>query len=296
MDNFSGIVSFVRSAETLSFVAASRALGVSPSAVGKSIAKLEQALQVRLFQRSTRTVKLTAEGEMFYQRCRRALDEIHDARAMLSHAIQAPRGTLRVSLPTIGYRFLLPALPEFRCLYPEVELDIDFNDRIVDVIEEGFDIVIRSGDLPDSNLMSRRLGSFRFILCAAPSYLASKGTPSVPIDLENHDCIHYRFATVAKRMDWNMTADPAWTQLRLPAALTCNNMEAVLMAAIDGHGVAYMPDFLARDALANGTLMTVLDDYHQDRGQFWVLWPSSLHLSPKIRVFVDFLAAHLFSN
>src|SRR5882762_9554247 len=138
MDSLSGIVAFVRTAETLSFVAAGRVLGVSASAVGKNVAKLEQTMGVRLFHRSTRRVSLTAEGALFYERCRRILDDLQDAEAMLSHAAQTPRGKLRVSLPTIGYRFLLPVLPAFSALYPEIEVDLDFNDRLVDVIEEGF--------------------------------------------------------------------------------------------------------------------------------------------------------------
>ena len=136
-DNLSGVIAFVKTAETLSFVGAARALGVSASAVGKNVAKLEASLNVRLLHRSTRKVSLTAEGQLFYERCRKILDDLHDARAMLSHAIQAPRGKLRVSLPTIGYRFLFPHMLAFRQTYPEIELELDFNDHLVDVIEGG---------------------------------------------------------------------------------------------------------------------------------------------------------------
>ncbi|PVZ10524.1 MULTISPECIES: LysR substrate-binding domain-containing protein [unclassified Pseudomonas] len=294
MDSLNGIQSFVKTAELLSFVKAARALGISASAVGKNVARLEGSLKVRLFQRSTRKVNLTAEGELFYQRCRRILDDLQDAEAMLCHAAQAPRGRLRVSLPTIGYRFLLPLMPAFRNAYPEVELEMDFNDNLVDVIEEGFDVVIRSGGLADSGLMARKLGAFRFVLCAAPGYLARKGRPLALPDLESHECLRYRFVTTGKLMDWSLSANPEITQLRLPTVLTLNNMEAVRMAAVDGHGIAYMPDFLVREALETGALETVLDAHMQDRGQFWALWPSSRHLSPKIRVFVDFIAERLF--
>jgi len=294
MESLSGIVAFVRTAETLSFVAAGRALGVSASAVGKTIARLEQTVGVRLFQRSTRRVNLTEEGALFYERCRRILDDLQDAEAMLSQAAQAPRGKLRIGLPTIGYRFLLPVLPAFSTRYPDIELDLDFDDRIVDVIEEGLDAVIRSGDLPESRLMSRRLGPFRFVLCAAPAYLKSNGVPRTPRDLENHRRLRFRFPTTGKVQDWALS-DPANTsELRLASALTCNNMEAVHAAAIGGYGIAYMPDFLARDAIASGALHTVLDDYLVNPGQFWILWPSSRHLSPKLRAFVDFAAAKLF--
>jgi DNA-binding transcriptional LysR family regulator len=294
MDSLSGIVAFVRTAETLSFVAAARSLGISPSAVGKNVARLEQAMGVRLFQRSTRRVHLTAEGALFFERCRRILDDLQDAEAMLSHAVQAPRGKLRVSLPAVGYRFLLPHLSEFRRLYPEIELDLDFNDSLVDVIDEGIDVAIRSGSLPDSRLMARRLGPFRFVLCAAPSYLKHKGIPRTPAALEQHDCVHYRFVTTGKLMSWSMATATQGTQLRLKSVLTCNNMEAVLSAAIDGHGIAYVPDFLVNQAIHEGRLQTVLDDHVTDQGQFWAVWSSSRHLTPKIRVFVDFIATRLF--
>jgi DNA-binding transcriptional LysR family regulator len=187
-------------------------------------------------------------------------------------------------------------MPDFRKAYPEVELELDFNDQLVDLIDDGFDVVIRSGDLVDSRLMSRRLGPFRFVLCAAPGYLKRKGRPEKLLDLELHDCLRYRFVTTGKIMDWTLTADLEITQLRLNSSLTLNNMEAMLMATIDGHGIAYMPDFLVKEALAVGDLETLLDTYTKDQGGFWALWPSSRHLSPKIRVFVDFICDQLFKQ
>ncbi|HFV9293612.1 TPA: LysR family transcriptional regulator [Serratia fonticola] len=296
MESLTSILSFVKTAESLSFVSAARAIGISATAVGKNVARLEASLNVRLFQRSTRKVSLTVEGEMFYERCRKILDDLQDAEAMLSHSVQAPRGRLRVSLPTIGYRFLLPMMPDFRKAYPEVELELDFNDQLVDLINDGFDVVIRSGDLVDSRLMSRRLGPFRFVLCAAPGYLERKGRPEKLLDLELHDCLRYRFVTTGKIMDWTLTSDPEITQLRLNSSLTLNNMEAMLTATIDGHGIAYMPDFLVKDVLARGELETLLDGYTKDQGIFWAVWPSSRHLSPKIRVFVDFICSQLFKH
>jgi DNA-binding transcriptional LysR family regulator len=294
MESLTSILSFVKTAESLSFVSAARAIGISATAVGKNVARLEASLNVRLFQRSTRKVSLTVEGEMFYERCRKILDDLQDAEAMLSHSVQAPRGRLRVSLPTIGYRFLLPMMPDFRKAYPEVELELDFNDQLVDLINDGFDVVIRSGDLADSRLMSRRLGPFCFVLCAAPGYLQRKGRPEKLLDLELHDCLRYRFVTTGKIMDWTLTSDPEITQLRLNSSLTLNNMEAMLTATIDGHGIAYMPDFLVKEALAVGDIETLLDAHTKDQGFFWALWPSSRHLSPKIRVFVDFICSQLF--
>lgn len=292
MDNLNGIVAFVRTAETLSFVEAGRKLGISASAVGKAIAKLEASLGVRLFHRTTRRVSLTHEGQHFHERCHRILEELRDAEAMLSKAAQTPRGRLRVSLPVIGYRFLLPVLPAFSTRYPDVELDLDFNDRIVDVVEGGFDAVIRSGLLTDSSLMSRRLGPFRFVLCASPEYVARTGQPRTVAELAAHDCVRYRFPTTGRLQPWTFGEDDEPPRLR--TSMTCNNMEALRGAVIAGFGIGFVPDFLVRDALACGSLVTVLDDLAIPPGQFSVLWPSSRQLSPKLRVFVDFMCERLF--
>ncbi|WP_186092092.1 LysR family transcriptional regulator [Burkholderia gladioli] len=293
MDNLNGIVAFVRTAETLSFVAAGRKLGISASAVGKTIARLERSLGVRLFHRTTRRVTLTEEGRHFHERCHRILEELRDAEATLSASAQTPRGRLRVSLPVIGYRFLLPVLPAFSARYPDIELDLDFNDRLVDVVEGGFDAVIRSGQLSDSSLMSRRLGPFRFVLCASPDYLARAGVPRGLADLAAHEGVRYRFPTTGKLQPWSLLPDGGEPP-NLRCAMTCNNMEALRGAVIAGFGIGFMPDFLARDAPAAGSLVEVLEPYSIAPGQFSILWPSSRQLSPKLRVFVDFMCEHLF--
>ena len=291
MESFSGIESFVRAADLLSFAEAGRALGISASAVGKNIAKLEAQLGLRLFHRTTRQVRLTQEGELFHERCKRVLDELHDARSAMQAAAETPRGKLRVSLPTIGYRFLLPVLPEFQRQYPEVELDLDFNDHLVDVIESGADVVIRSGDLTDSQLIARRLGPFRFVLAASPGYLEKHGTPQKPEDLSSHACLRYRFLSSGKLEEWKLKGLPP----NAPISLVCNNMEAMLGASIMGMGIAYMPDFLASDAMKIGELTRVLENHLTHTGQFSTLWPSSRQLSPKVRAFVDFASKNLFN-
>lgn len=294
MDKLTGLAAFVRTAETQSFVAAGRLLGVSASAIGKSVARLEERLGIRLFQRSTRRIRLTAEGVQFYESCRHILNDIDNAEAALSHASEAPRGRLRVSVLTVGYRFLMPVLREFMQRYPEIELDLDFDDRIVDVIDNELDAVIRSGDLPDSRLMARRLGSYRMMLCASPDYLQRHGTPKHPRELERHSCLQFRYPTTGKLQKWVMCSDPDEGELRLPNNLICNNVEAMLMACINGLGIGFMPTFLTREAIADGAIVSVLDNYMQQQGQFWVLWPSNRQMSPKLRVFVDFICAHLF--
>ncbi len=290
MDSLSGLYAFVRAAESHSFVAAGRLLGVSPSAIGKSVMRLEARLGIRLFHRSTRQIRLTDEGTLFFERCRRILEEIDDAELELSRLQEAPRGRLRISVPAIGYRLVLPDLAAFSAAYPEIEFDLDFSDRIVDVVEEGFDMVIRSGELTDSRLMARRLRPFRFVLCAAPGYFARRGMPRRPQDLEQHACLRYRFPSSGKLQDWVLTKEAGGAEPRLPAAFTLNSIEGVLAAATSGLGIAYVPDFVARDALREQRLQTALDRYNVVEGTFWMLWPSNRHMLPKLRVLVDFLS------
>lgn len=296
MDQLNGLMAFVRTADLGSFVAAGRVLGVSASAIGKAVTRLEKELGVRLFQRSTRSLRLTEEGRAFHERCRRILDELDDARAMLAQTMEQPRGRLRVSAPIVSYHFLLPVLPRFLARYPQIELDLDFNDRIVDMIDEGVDVAIRSGELPDSRLMARRLRPFQMLLCAAPSYLAQHDTPACPRDLDRHTAIRFRYPNSGKIQSWPLHLPAGERELRPRTVMTCNNMEALRGATVAGLGIGCMPDFLAREPLASGALRTVLDEWIDAPGHFSLIWPSNRNLSPKVRVFVDFIGDTLFST
>ncbi|KVE37535.1 LysR family transcriptional regulator [Burkholderia sp. TSV86] len=293
MESLNGFVVFVQVAETRSFVAAGRLLGVSASAVGKSIARLEEKLGTRLFHRSTRSVTLTAEGALFLERSRRILAEIEAAELELSQATAAPRGRLRVSLPLVS-SLVLPVLGEFMREYPEIELDLDFTDRLVDVIEEGFDAVVRTGDPTDSRLSARRLGAFRSMLVASPDYLARRGTPKVPADLLGHTCLHYRVPNSGRLETWALRRAAGEPELALPTSMICNNIETRVCFALLGLGIAYLPEFSIKEPLADGRLHAVLADYVERTGVFHVLWPASKHPSPKVRAFVDFLCARVF--
>ena len=292
MDSLNGFVVFVQVAETRSFVAAGRLLGVSASAVGKSVARLEEKLGVRLFHRSTRSVTLTAEGALFLERSRRILAEIEAAQQELSQASAAPRGRLRVSLPMVS-SLVLPVLGEFMRAYPEIELDLDFTDRRVDVIEEGFDAVVRIGNPVDSRLSARRLGSFAMQVVASPDYLALRGTPQVPADLLQHTCMHYRWPNSGKLETWALRQAPGEPELQLPTSMICNNVETRVCFALQGLGVTYLPEFAMREPLADGRLQLILENYVEHRGVFYVLWPASKHPSPKVRALVDFLCARI---
>jgi DNA-binding transcriptional LysR family regulator len=294
MDYLSGLTAFVRAAETRSYVAAARVLGVSPSAIGKSIARLEARLGVRLFHRSTRSINLTEEGMQFFERCRRILEDLEDAQGALTKNIAAPRGRLRISVPAAGHRLLMPVLPSFRLAYPDVELDIDFSDRMVDVVDDGFDIVIRSGDLADSRLHARRLCPFRFKLCGSPAYFARHGMPTHPQDLSAHMCLRFKYPSSGKLQAWRLSeAGAELVELHVPTAMTLGSIEATLSAAIGGMGIAYLPDFVVEDAVKYQSLQTALEAYNVVEGTFWMLWPSNRHVLPKLRVWIDHLSATL---
>ncbi|MDD2987767.1 MAG: LysR family transcriptional regulator [Zoogloea sp.] len=292
MDSLNGFVVFVQVAETRSFVATGRLLGVSASAVGKSVARLEEKLGVRLFHRSTRSVTLTAEGTLFLERSRRILAEIEAAELELSQAAAAPRGRLRVSLPLVS-SLVLPVLGDFMREYPEIELDLDFTDRLVDVVEEGFDAVVRTGEPADSRLSARRLGTFRTLLVASPDYLVRRGTPHSTAELRQHSCLHYRFPSSGKLEAWVPRQSQAEPDLPLPNSMICNNIETRVCFALQGLGIASLPDFAIREPLADGRLVPLLAEVGRT-GVFHVLWPASKHPSPKVRALVDFLSARVF--
>ncbi|MGY4495061.1 LysR family transcriptional regulator [Pseudomonas sp. TE3610] len=293
MESLSGLTAFVRAAELRSFVAAAQRLGISASAVGKSIARLEDSLGVRLLNRSTRHISLTEAGELFYARSSRVVRELEEAQAELSRQRDVPHGRLRISLPALGYRMLLPILPEFTRRYPQIELDLDFSDRMVDVIAEGMDAVIRSGEVLDSRLKSRSLGQFRFMLVAAPDYLAQRGVPACPEDLREHACLFYRFHSNGQLQAWAFEGREGLPPLELPGTLTFNNIEALIGAAVAGLGIAYLPDFTLGQYLREGRLCSLLEDRLVAGGTFSLLWPGSRQPLPKLRVFIDFLAERL---
>ena len=297
-DNLSGVALFVQLARAGSFVAAARQAGISPSAVSKSLARLEQRLGARLFQRSTRQLRLTAEGQLFLARSVAILAHMQAAQDELADA-RAPQGRLRLGLPEAG-GWLLPALSAFSRQYPAIALDLDFSHALADVVGDGFDAVIRIGAPRDSRLAARKLGQFRSCLVASPAYLARHGTPRHPADLEQHACLHYRFRHSGKIETWQLRQDGDAAAPDIPLSMICNNVEARLHFARQGLGIAWLPDFYVRGAIADGSLAEVLKDYAvsgHPAHSCWLLWPSGPHLAPKVRALVDFLAeADLLSS
>ncbi|UQV44975.1 LysR family transcriptional regulator [Janthinobacterium lividum] len=297
-DNLSGVALFVQLAQAGSFVAAARQAGISPSAVSKSLARLEQRLGARLFQRSTRQLSLTAEGTLFLARSETILAEMQAAQEELAGTL-APHGRLRLGLPELGGLFL-PALAEFSRQHPAIALDLDFSDALADVVGDGFDAVIRIGAPRDSRLAARKLGQFRSCLVASPAYLARQGTPQHPVELQQHACLHYRFRHSGKVELWQLRQQADAPMPDLPLSMICNNVEARLHFARQGLGIAWLPDIHVRPALDDGSLVEVLRDYaiaDHPAHSCWLLWPSGPHLAPKVRALVDFLAkAKLLSS
>ncbi|WP_249200143.1 LysR family transcriptional regulator [Gluconobacter sp. Dm-62] len=292
MDRLGALNVFMRAAETRSFVATGRDLGISASAVGKAIARLEERLGVRLLHRSTRSMTLTAEGRTFLDHCRRIFDEVDAAEAMLFQASDTPLGVLRVSLPIAGM-LLMPVIAAFMKTWPDIRMDIDFTDRMVAVIEEGFDAVIRTGEIADTRLMHRKLGVFRHRIVASPAYLAQHGTPLTPEDLLDHACLHHRYMNSGKLEPWPLTRNGVDLNLDLPQTAVVSTIEPLLYLAEQGFGVACLPPFAVNRQIEAGTLVALLDGMLRDVGSFRVLWPASRYMPPKTRLFIDFLADHL---
>lgn len=291
MDSLTALTSFVRTAETLSFVQAAQLLGISASAVGKNVARLEQQLGVRLFNRSTRSVSLTAEGVLLLTRTRPILEQLRDVEAEITQAVAHPSGKLHVSLPVVGYRLITPLLPRFSQLYPDVELDCDFSDRLVNVIDEGFDVAIRSGEMQDSRLQARALGPFRFVLCASPDYLAARGVPLSSAELITHHCILFRFPATGLIQNWELNDLRITGDFQPLKTLTVNNIEAMVQSTLAGMGISYVPDFVVWDLLDQGRLVEVLPGSCIRESGFSAIWPGR-YLSPRLRCFIDFLAEH----
>lgn len=288
MDQLIALNAFVQTAETGSFVAAARQLGLTASAIGKAVARLEEQFEVRLFHRNTRNMALTEEGRMFLERCRRIFAEMDAAREELAQTHTAPRGRLRISLPLVAM-LLTPVLADFMRTYPQVQLDLDFSDRLVDVIEEGFDAVVRTGQPIDSRLMRRSAGRFRLRVVASPAYLAAHGAPIVPIDLATHRCLRQRSPSTGKLRPWPLGSEGN----ALPETMSATAIDPLVHLAVAGHGIACLPPFAIRQELADGRLVSLLEEHVHEVDQFNILWPATRQVTPKLRAFVDFVGMHL---
>ncbi|MBY5989130.1 LysR family transcriptional regulator [Roseovarius atlanticus] len=294
MHHLGALEAFITASEKRNFSEAGRVLGLSPSAVGKSISRLEDRLGTRLFHRSTRRVTLTSEGARYLERCRRVIAELEAAELEIVQSQAAPTGTLRVSLPLVGM-LMMPTITAFNLRWPEIKLDLDFTDRQVEVIEEGFDVVVRGGHVQDSRLKSRIVGVYQFKIVGSPEYFARAGVPQVPKDLLEHSCLHHRFPTSGKLEQWPLRPDPEGEELALPQSVIASTIEPLIHFAEAGLGLACLPDFTIGRHLKERRLTSVMTDHLIGNGNFRVMWPTSRHMAPKVRVFLDFMAEHLFA-
>ena len=294
MDSFSALNAFVRTAETRSFTAAGRQLSLSSSAVAKAITRLEVRHGVRLFHRSTRSITLTQEGHRFLHSCQRIFSEIKNIEEEFAQTKGLPKGKLRVSLPLIG-ALMVPAISKFMRTFPEIDLELEFSDHHVDVIDGGFDVAIYAGTVADSRLMTRRLGTYRLAIVGSPSYFLRAGVPTVIRDLKMHSCLHRRVPTTGKIERWPFKEEPPTAgDLVLPITTIVSALEPLVLLAELGVGIACVPDFAVRRQLSDGTLVRVLEDSIAQTEAFQATWPSSRFISPKLRVFLDFLVKNHF--
>jgi DNA-binding transcriptional LysR family regulator len=282
LERLTGLIAFARAGSMGSYTAAARSLSISPSAVSKSIQ--------RLFTRTTRSLTLTSEGRELHERALRLLREAEEIEQLAMTARSEPSGTLRVaaSLP-IGLHMIAPALPAFRKLHPKVTVDLRLTDRMVDIIDEGIDVAVRIGDLADSRLVSRKLASHRLCCFAAPSYLAKRGTPAHPDELEGHDLVNLRYQSTGQVFRWAFRVGGREIEIVPDAVVLADASEAVIATLVAGGGIGMSATFVAAPYVARGELVPVLGAFAVERHNITALWPESRRANPAVRAFLTLL-------
>lgn len=290
MDSLTDIVVFVRVVDDGSFTRAAERLKLSRSVVSKYVTRLEGRLGARLLNRTTRRLSLTEAGRIFYERSRRGLQDIEEAEAEVSRLQEKPRGVLRINSPmSFGILHIAPALPEFLAQHPEVSVEMNLDDRVVDVIEEGFDVSIRIMEMPDSSLIARRLAPCRHVIVAAPAYLEKHGTPRTPEDLRDHNIISFSYQASAN--DWHfISPDNKQVSVPVSGSMQANNSLALREALLRGVGITRTPTFVVGKDVQDGHLLSILGNYRTLEVSIYLVYPQRRHLSPKVRAFVDFMA------
>jgi len=289
MDRFEAMQVFCKVVEVGSFAGAADRLGMSTSAVSRLLAQLENLLDARLLNRTTRRISLTESGQAYYQRCLQLLADLAETEEMVSTNTANPRGTLRLTAPlSFGASHLAPALGEFARLHPTLKFDVMLSDRIVDLVEEGMDLAIRIGAIGNLNLVARRISSARQLLCASPDYLVRRGTPVTPEELAGHDCLSYSYAADSNTWNFRNTAGIE-NRIKVTGPVLANNGTVLAELAAAGLGITFAPDFIAKPLIDDGRLQTLLPDWEPEPLPICAVYPSRRHLSAKVRSFVDFL-------
>ncbi|OSI50087.1 LysR family transcriptional regulator [Bradyrhizobium canariense] len=291
LDRLTGIVAFARAASLGSYTSAARSLGISPSAVSKSVQRLEQQLGLRLFSRTTRSLVLTPEGSNLHELALRLLKEVEDIHQAAVAARSEPSGTLKItaSVP-VGVHLISPLLPRFRDRFPKVSIDLRLGDRFIDLIEEGIDIAIRVGDLGDSRLISKHLAPHRVCAFASPEYLKRRGTPVHPDELVEHDCINFRYQSSGQSLRWPFKDGERVLEFIPEAKIVADASDAVAAILTAGGGIGISPTYVAAGYVKRGLLVPVLIDYTYERSNISAVWPESRRGNPNVKAFMSLLS------
>lgn len=292
MDRLTSMEVFHWVVELGSFSRAADRLDMSKATVTAHVAGIENRLGVRLLNRTTRKLSLTEDGAAYLEHVRRVLADVQDTEDLLSRARSTPRGRLRVDMPvTLGRQHIMPAMPRFAAQYPEVEVLATLDDRRIDLVEEGVDVAIRMGSLEDSSFIAKRVYATGFVVCASPDYLAIHGTPATPEDLVHHQCLGFYSAASRRVFEWPFERNGERFAIAPRGFLTVSNAEALVDAALAGAGIISILEMIVSRQLASGELVPILDDVRTTlTTPISVIYPQNRHLSPKVRVFVDFVA------
>ncbi|HEX8605154.1 MAG TPA: LysR family transcriptional regulator [Pseudoduganella sp.] len=290
LESLTGLIAFARTASLGSYTAAARSLGVSPSAVSKSVQRLEEHLKVRLFTRTTRSLALTPEGRDLQERTIRLLQEVEQIEQAAATARAEPAGLMRVTAPLpIGTHILAPALPRFRERYPKVTIDLRMGDSYTDLIEEGIDVALRIGALGDSRLVSRPLTPHRLCAFAAPGYLARRGTPRNIEDLLGHECVNFRYQSSGQALRWPFQVGERIVEMTPESGIIIDATDGVLAALAAGGGIGIAPTYAAAHYVERQLLVPILPELAVERFVVTAMWPESRRGSPNVKAFIEFL-------
>jgi LysR family transcriptional regulator for bpeEF and oprC len=296
MDRLQAMQVFTRVVDSNSFTRAADSLGLPRATVTTAVQNLENLLHVRLLNRTTRRISLTPDGAAYYERCARILADIEETEASFREVSRGPKGRLRIDVPApVGRLFLIPRLCEFHTRYPDIELVIGMGDRPVDLARESVDCVIRVGELQDSTLVARRIGTMETVTCAAPDYLERHGAPGSLDDLQDHRAVHYFSSRTGRVIDLDFVVDGKVVEVKVPGKVSVNDADAYVACGLQGFGVIQPPRFMVHAHLQSGALREVLPQWQPSPMPISVVYLQNRHLSPKVRAFVDW-AAELFSR
>ncbi|MFT7404429.1 LysR substrate-binding domain-containing protein [Zhongshania sp.] len=288
MAAWDGVSEFVAVAETASFTAAAKRLRLSVAQISRQVAGLEARLKVKLFYRTTRRVTLTEAGGVYYRHCSHALEGLDDAERAVSDLQATPQGKIKLTAPiTFGEERVMPLINDFMVLHPQLELECQLTNQLVDILADGYDLAIRLGHLQDSSMIARKLSSRERYVCASPDYVARFGAPHTLSELDQHHCL------VGGAGYWRFLEGDKTRSVKVTGRMQCNSAYALVDAALKGLGLIQVPDYYVQDYIQQGRLLTVLDPYCEPEEGIWALYPFNRQLSPKIKMLVAYLAEHM---